>query len=133
MPTLAAAALTTHTQYPTGSSSSGSSDNSSSDPTCFTLSVYTHTLTQGALAPVLASVSLFGIYLVLKYFPDLSLQTFLDLYFFALGTAAITGAARPLLKRLPGPLGQPNMCFDVPDGLLLDEEGKAIEQVGLGF
>lgn len=92
-----------------------------------------HTLTQGALAPVLASASLFGIYLLLKYFPDLSLQTFLDSYFFLLGTAAITGAARPLLKRLPGPLGQPNMCFDAPDGLLLDEEGKAIQQVGSGF
>jgi hypothetical protein len=40
---------------------------------------------------VLASASLFGIYLVLKYFPDLSLQTLLDAYFFLLGTAAITG------------------------------------------
>lgn len=49
------------------------------------------TVKEGALAPVLASASLFGVYLVLKYFPDLSLQTLLDAYFFLLGTAAITG------------------------------------------
>jgi hypothetical protein len=52
-----------------------------------------------SLAPVLASCSLFGIYLLLKYFPNLSLQTLLDGYFWLLGTAAITGAARPLLRR----------------------------------
>lgn len=86
--------------------------------------------TQGALAPVLASCSLFGIYLLLKYFPDLSLQTLLDGYFWLLGTAAITGAARPLLRRLaPASLGKPSLCWDVPEGWLLDEEGKAIEQV----
>jgi hypothetical protein len=36
-----------------------------------TLDRHKHTLPQGALAPVLASASLFGIYLLLKYFPDL--------------------------------------------------------------
>lgn len=39
-------------------------------------------------------------------------------------------AARPLLKRVTGPLGQPSMSFDVLDGLLLDDEGNAIKQVG---
>jgi minor histocompatibility antigen H13 len=78
---------------------------------------------------VLASCSLFGLYLLLKYFPDLSLQTLLDGYFFLLGTAAITGAARPLLRKVLGPLGKPNMCFDVPDGLLLDDQGDVIKQV----
>ena len=44
---------------------------------------------QGFLAPVAASVSLFGIYLLLKYFPDLSLQTFIDGYFFLLGSSTV--------------------------------------------
>lgn len=87
-------------------------------------------LLQGALAPILASASLFGIYLLLKYFPDFSLQTLLDGYFWLLGTAAITGAARPLMKRLTGPLGTPSLQLDVPDGLLLDEQGEPIKQVG---
>jgi minor histocompatibility antigen H13 len=100
------------------------------DPGCVTRIALLFCFLQGALAPVLASVSLFGIYLVLKYFPDLSLQTFLDAYFWLLGTAAITGAARPLLKRVMGPLGRPSMQFDVPEGLLLDDGGKSIEQVG---
>lgn len=78
---------------------------------------------------MLASCSLFGLYLLLKYFPDLSLQTLLDGYFFLLGTAAITGAARPLLRKVLGPLGKPNMCFDVPDGVLLDDQGDVIKEV----
>lgn len=80
---------------------------------------------------MLASASLFGIYLLLKYFPDLSVQTLLDGYFWLLGTAAITGAARPLMRRLTGPLGQTSLCFDVPDGWLLDEDGNTIQQVNL--
>lgn len=55
---------------------------------------------QGLLAPFAASLSLLGIYLVVKYLPDLSLQTFLDAYFFLLGSFAISGAAASLLKVL---------------------------------
>jgi minor histocompatibility antigen H13 len=49
-------------------------------------------LLQGLLAPVLASCSLFGLYLLVKYVPDFSLQTFLDAYFWLLGSVAIFGA-----------------------------------------
>lgn len=56
---------------------------------------------QGFLAPVAASVSLFGIYLLLKYFPDLSLQTFIDGYFFLLGSFALTSGATCLLQVSP--------------------------------
>lgn len=56
---------------------------------------------QGFLAPVAASVSLFGIYLLLKYFPDLSLQTFIDGYFFLLGSFALTSGATCLLQVPP--------------------------------
>lgn len=37
---------------------------------------------QGILAPVLASGSILTLYLVIKFFPDLNLQTLLDIYFF---------------------------------------------------
>jgi hypothetical protein len=47
---------------------------------------------QGLLAPVLASCSLFGLYLLVKYVPEFSLQTFLDAYFWLLGSVAIFGA-----------------------------------------
>ena len=60
---------------------------------------------QGVLAPVAASVSLFGLYLVLKFFPDLSLQTFIDGYFFLLGSFALSSGATCLLQV------QPRLCL----------------------
>lgn len=57
---------------------------------------------QGALAPVAASVALFGGYLLVKYLPDISLQTVFDAYFWLLGTVAIAGALAPPLRTLVG-------------------------------
>jgi hypothetical protein len=48
-----------------------------------------HPPPQGALAPVLASATLFGLYLLLRFFPDLSLQTFLDAYFWRVEWRAV--------------------------------------------
>ncbi|WIA37495.1 hypothetical protein OEZ86_014409 [Tetradesmus obliquus] len=85
---------------------------------------------EGLLAPVLASCSLFGLYLLVKYIPDFSLQTFLDAYFWLLGSVAIYGAARPLLRQLaPGTLGQKSIEWQPPEGLLLDEEGNNVPLV----
>ena len=39
-------------------------------------------LKQGVLAPVFASLSILSLYLILKFFPNLNLQTMLDIYFF---------------------------------------------------
>lgn len=47
---------------------------------------------EGLLAPVAASVAIFGAYLLFKYFPDLSLQGFFDAYFWLLGSIATVGA-----------------------------------------
>lgn len=60
---------------------------------------------QGLLAPVLASASLFGLYLIIKFLPDLSLQTFLDAYFWLIGSFAAFGAAGPIMRRWGGGLG----------------------------
>ncbi|PNH00622.1 Minor histocompatibility antigen H13, partial [Tetrabaena socialis] len=83
-------------------------------------------LKEGALAPVLASVSLFGIYLAIKYLPDLNVQAFLNAYFWLLGSFAIGGAALPVLRRIGGPLGERTIKLELPEGLLLDEDGSSI-------
>ncbi len=70
---------------------------------------------EGALAPVLASVSLFACYLVVKFFPGFSIQTFLNCYFWLLGTVATLGASGPLLRLVGGPLAEKSIKFDVPE------------------
>lgn len=59
---------------------------------------------QGALAPFAASVALFVGYLVVKFFPDLNLQAFLNLYFWLIGSIAIFGALQSPLRQSVGPL-----------------------------
>ena len=38
------------------------------------------------------------------------------------------GAAGPLLRRIGGPLGEKTLSFDMPDGLLLDEDGESVKK-----
>jgi minor histocompatibility antigen H13 len=88
-------------------------------------------LKEGALAPFFASASLFGLYLLIKYVPDFSIQTFIDVYFWLLGSFAIGGAVTPLMRSLGGPLGQKSVVVNPPEGLLLDDEGKSITRLEL--
>jgi minor histocompatibility antigen H13 len=64
-------------------------------------------------APALASVSLFGFFLLIKYFPDFSLQTLLDVYFFMLATFASLGALSGPLKSVANQTNT-QVTFDVP-------------------
>jgi hypothetical protein len=57
---------------------------------------------EGALAPVAASAALFGAYLLLKFFPDLNLQTIFDAYFWLLGSVAVVGGFGPPMRTLVG-------------------------------
>ncbi|GIL46276.1 hypothetical protein Vafri_3295 [Volvox africanus] len=86
---------------------------------------------EGILAPVLASVSLFGFYLLIKYLPDFNVKAFLNAYFWMLGTFAIGGAAFPVLRKVGGQWGELSIKFDVPEGWLLDENGASINQAEL--
>lgn len=86
---------------------------------------------QGILAPILASCSLFGLYLIIKFIPNFSLQTFLDVYFWLLGSLAIYGAAKPLLRFAAGPLGKQSIIWKPPKGLLIDEHGDDLTEVKL--
>jgi len=88
-------------------------------------------LQQGALAPVLASVALFGMYLFLKLFPDLNLQQLVNGYFWLLGTLALSGSLGGPLAQIAGPLGEKNLAFQVPKGWLIDEDGKDLTQGNL--
>jgi hypothetical protein len=85
---------------------------------------------QGLIAPVALSVSLFGLYLILKY-TDFNLQTFLSAYFWLLATLALSGAGAPLLKRAGDAFGQPTWDLEVPEGLLLDEDGEFVRRADL--
>jgi minor histocompatibility antigen H13 len=87
----------------------------------------------GAFAPVAASISLFGIYLLLKYLPDLDIQTLLNAYFFLLGSFAVSSASVPLFRKVLSdyPVGRQSIHLDLPEWLLLDQEGKSIKEVNI--
>ena len=48
--------------------------------------------------PPPAAVSLFGLYLLLKFLPDLNIQSLLNAYFWLLGSVALVGAFGPTLR-----------------------------------
>eukprot|EP00892_Ulva_mutabilis_P012076 jgi/Ulvmu1/9240/UM005_0340.1 len=85
---------------------------------------------EGVLAPVAASVSLFGLYLLLKFFPDLSVQTFIDAYFFLLGSFALSSGATCLLQAVPG-LAAQSIPLTLPDWMLVDAEGNPAGRSGV--
>lgn len=58
-------------------------------------------------------------------------QTFLTAYFWLLTSLAAGGAAVPLLARAGDALGQPTWRVDVPEGLLLDEDGGSVTSAAL--
>eukprot|EP00877_Chromochloris_zofingiensis_P002263 jgi/Chrzof1/12037/Cz06g19010.t1 len=89
------------------------------------------TIKEGVLAPVFASISLFSVYLIIKFLPNLDLQLLLNAYFWLLGTFAIAGASIPLLRRATGPLGRKSIQFSVPDGWVLDDKGTSVNEVKL--
>ena len=85
---------------------------------------------QTLAAPLLASASLFGFYLVLQY-TDLDLRAFLRAYFGLVALACVSGAlTEPARSLAPGDLGEPGRVVDLPRWLLKDGEG---EQVSLEY
>eukprot|EP01024_Parvocaulis_polyphysoides_P017632 TRINITY_DN17790_c2_g2_i4.p1 TRINITY_DN17790_c2_g2~~TRINITY_DN17790_c2_g2_i4.p1 ORF type:complete len:502 (-),score=66.56 TRINITY_DN17790_c2_g2_i4:231-1736(-) len=82
-------------------------------------------LKQGVFAPVLASVTLFGGYLLIKFFPNLSPQAVIDAYFWFIGSVAIAGAAQSVLQQIGGPLAKQSIVFNIPKWLLEEENDNA--------
>lgn len=87
------------------------------------------TLKEGVLAPFAASASLFGLYLLIKYLPNFSIQTLIDVYFWLLGSYAIGGALVPIARQISGPAGKPSLVFNPPEGWLLDDAGESLTRV----
>eukprot|EP01023_Acetabularia_acetabulum_P067625 TRINITY_DN9362_c0_g1_i5.p1 TRINITY_DN9362_c0_g1~~TRINITY_DN9362_c0_g1_i5.p1 ORF type:complete len:493 (-),score=74.17 TRINITY_DN9362_c0_g1_i5:47-1525(-) len=81
-------------------------------------------LKQGAFAPILASVTLFGGYLLIKFFPNLSPQAVIDAYFWFIGSVAIAGGAQSILSQIGGPLAKQSIVFNIPKFLLEDENAS---------
>ncbi|KAI7839759.1 hypothetical protein COHA_006563 [Chlorella ohadii] len=82
---------------------------------------------EGLLAPVAASVSLFGLYLLLKFFPNLSIQSLLNAYFWLLGSISMIGAFGPTARTLFK--SQPVWRFDLPGFMQVeDERGQPVTQ-----
>lgn len=89
-------------------------------------------LKQGFIAPVAASAVIFCTYLLLKYFPDFSLQSILDIYFWILANFAIIGALRGPLKVYGEKFSAPKVDIFLPEILhLQDELGKPVRSVCL--
>ena len=80
---------------------------------------------QGALAPVAASVVLFGSYLLIKALPQLTLQRIFNAYFFCLGTFAVSGGVRAPVKSLVGP-----SVHAAGHGVVLPAHGARLRQTG---
>jgi len=88
------------------------------------------TVKEGLLAPVLASATLFGGYLLFKLFPDLNIQTVLNCYFALIGTVAVAGNLQWPLRQWTGKqLGGESIALDVPEGWLVKEDGSPLEQI----
>eukprot|EP00890_Picochlorum_soloecismus_P006444 jgi/Picsp_1/6800/NSC_04139-R1_protein len=89
-------------------------------------------LKEGFIAPVAASAVIFCTYLVLKYFPDFSLQSILDIYFWVLANFAIIGALRGPVKVYGETFSAPKVDILVPEVLQLEEEGgKPVKSICL--
>ena len=69
---------------------------------------------EGLLAPIAASLALFGTYLLVKYFPELSLQGFFDAYFWILGTLAFIGAFAQPAREAGKWIGLPTWTVRIP-------------------
>ncbi|KAL6744843.1 peptidase A22B, signal peptide peptidase, partial [Haematococcus lacustris] len=79
---------------------------------------------EGLLAPLAASVSLFSCYLIVRFLPQLSISTLLT-HTSGCWAALRDRGAEPYTQ-VAGPLGERRLGLDVPEGWLLDAEGKAM-------
>lgn len=91
-------------------------------------------LREGILAPVAASAAIFGTYLLLKYFPELSLQRFFDCYFWILGSIAAIGAFAGPARHVGERVGLPVWSVPLPGWLgAVNEAGESLVEADLAL
>jgi minor histocompatibility antigen H13 len=89
-------------------------------------------LREGVLAPFAASAALGGIYLLFKYFPELSLQGFFDIYFWLIGAIATIGAFSGPARKVGSKLELPVWTVSLPEWIgAVDDEEKPLESTDL--
>lgn len=93
----------------------------------------TISLGQGALAPVFASVALFGAYLLIKYLPQFDLQTFFNCYFWLIGSIAVIGTLAAPLRQLASGFDGNVFKLSLPEWLAKDADGQPIREADLAF
>lgn len=76
---------------------------------------------EGILAPLLCSVSLFGFYCILHFFPNIDLQAFLSIYFGLVGIFAVAGNMVDLVGFLFPTTNTQMFQVEVPKWLLEDD------------
>lgn len=72
---------------------------------------------------MIASVGLFGGYLLIKMFPELSIQTIINIYFWLVSTGVVASAAIPLMHRFDFWNGH---GITVPKWLLEGKDGEKV-------
>lgn len=80
---------------------------------------------QGLAAPLLCSVSLFGFYALLRFFPDLDIRTFISAYLGLAGVVAVASNLAPPLRALLPNSNNTSWRIDFPTWLIVDE-GNAV-------
>ncbi|XP_002990953.2 signal peptide peptidase 2 [Selaginella moellendorffii] len=80
---------------------------------------------QGLAAPVLCSISLFGFYCLLRFFPELDLRTFISIYLSCAGAFAVANNLTNPLKLLFPRLDSLPVRINVPSWLASDK-GKPV-------
>ncbi len=69
--------------------------------------------------------------LIIRFLPDINISTFLNGYFWLLGSFAGVGALGPVFKQIGGPLADKTLSLDVPEGWIADAKGQPVTKVRL--
>ncbi|KAG0578283.1 hypothetical protein KC19_4G011100 [Ceratodon purpureus] len=77
---------------------------------------------QGLAAPLLCSVSLFGFYSLLRFFPNLDIRTFISAYLGVAGVVAVASNLAPPLRSILPNDDQTAWRIDFPKWLVVDED-----------
>lgn len=85
---------------------------------------------QGLAAPLLCSVSLFGFYSVLRFFPSFDIRTFISAYLGVAGVVAVASNLAPPLRSILPNDAKTSWRIDFPKWLVVDE-GEAPVHVTL--
>ncbi|XP_024372356.1 signal peptide peptidase 2 [Physcomitrium patens] len=83
------------------------------------------TFKQGLAAPLFASISLFGFYTLLRFFPNLDIRTFISAYLGVAGVVAVASNLAPPLRSILPNAENVSWRIDFPKWLV-EDDGEAV-------